>query len=509
MSVIDELLSTAPQVFRRLGIDRPMPLAALRERMTVNAKELETAHELITTTELRLATPAEKRATIFHPVVCTRDRSRITAEQFRDKLEQFGKNKGLYEQGRYFTQIANASMIEKLLAASRRWVPSQSGAMLDGVTISVKDLMYVGGFRRTGGTGMENLPAATEDCASIARLRVAGAAVMGMANLHELAFGITSANPHFGSVVNPLDSSLIPGGSSGGSAAGVAAGAVDVSIGTDTGGSVRIPAACCGVMGFKPTYGSVPLDGLMKLSPTLDHIGPIGRDVDLISEVFSALSGDKPKAPQIIHKFSDIRIGIPDSYFWDHTEPVVTQHVKNALAVLEKLGATVVSIKLPYIEYSGALQFIISSYEAAKGHSKILLERPDCLGEDVRVRLEMATLIPAAWYSKAMGLLQIFRMSIGSVAESVDFILTPTLRVPPPRVGQSTIQIGTTTFPLHPGLSGLTAPFSLLGYPTISMVCGWTEDRRPVSMQISAAPGRDWSVLALAKTLNKEYLGPG
>lgn len=298
-----------------------------------------------------------------------------------------------------FVTLADAATLDAGAAVAARL---RDGAPLPllGVPVAVKDLMQVAGFPQTNGSGGARPAPSAHDATVVARPRAAGALVIGTANLHELAYGITSENPHHGWVVNPRGPGYTAGGSSGGSAAAVAAGIVRLAIGTDTAGSIRLPASCCGVVGFKPTFDAVPRDGVQTLGASLDHVGPIAASVVDAALAFSVMAG-QPVRTASRAPLAGLRVGVPHNHFFDPLADDVTRAVDAALARMRDDGAELVPIELPGIEHSAALQFVTLCSEATDLHWQRLVARPETLGADVRVRLEIGQFLPASWYVRA------------------------------------------------------------------------------------------------------------
>ncbi|HEX8738728.1 MAG TPA: amidase [Casimicrobiaceae bacterium] len=366
---------------------------------------------------------------------------------------------------------------------------------LAGVPIAVKDLMPVQGFVQTNGScGMPRVPAA-RDAEAIGRLRDAGAIVVGVTNLHEYAYGITSDNPHFGAVVNPRAPERLPGGSSGGSAAAVAAGIVPIAVGTDTAGSIRIPASCCGVVGFKPTFDAIPRDGVQPLSTSLDHVGPIAASVADAARAFAVMSGE-PSRTLAPARLAGLRIGLPRRHFFEPLADEVALGVARALARMARDGAELVDVDVDGIEAAAAIQFATLCSEATDA-LRHLLATPANLGPDVRVRIEIGQCFPATWYLRAQRARAALAAIFDRALDSVDALVTPTLRVLPPPRGAREVTVGDRVLPLHAAMTALTMPFNLCGLPALTVPAAPVEGELPVGIQLAGRRGDDWRVLEI------------
>ena len=252
---------------------------------------------------------------------------------------------------------------------------------LHGIPIAHKDCFATKGIRTTGGSKILANRVPKHDAAIVEKLDQAGAVMLGKTNLHELCYGVTSTNPHFGAVHNPWDLDRIPGGSSGGSAAAVAAGLVFAATGTDTGGSIRVPASFCGVVGLKPTYGSISRRGCLPLGITLDHVGPIARTVGDVAAVFAAMGGEAPipDKPGV----AGLRIGVPENFFFDRLAPEVTASIRRAVQTIAALGAEVREVRIPHMEELNDIGRATLSAEASSLWKRQVASRPQDFGEDV------------------------------------------------------------------------------------------------------------------------------
>jgi aspartyl-tRNA(Asn)/glutamyl-tRNA(Gln) amidotransferase subunit A len=373
---------------------------------------------------------------------------------------------------------------------------------LAGVPVAVKDLMPVRGYSMSAGTRARDPVPATRDAAVVARLRAAGAVIFGLTNLHELAFGVTSANPHFGAVGNPRFPDRIPGGSSGGSAAVVAASIAPLAIGTDTGGSIRIPAACCGVVGFKPGYGVVDKTGVHPLAWSLDHVGPIAGSVDDAALLFEVLAGLKNGSTGGLPSVTPTVVRLK-GYFGDGVEAAIAARLDAVAGALRAAGATVHEVEVPELRLAPGAQFVTISSEAAQANWELLGADDALLGEDVRMKLEVGQFFLAVDYVKAQRVRREVRDACLRALGAADVLLTPTLPCAPPRNGQSLITVEGRTLPAAGMLTRFTSPFNMMGLPALSLPCGFDADGLPVSLQLAGRPGEDARVLCVGRWIEK------
>ena len=373
--------------------------------------------------------------------------------------------------------------------------------VLAGVPIAVKDLMLVKNMPLTSSSHAMEAVTATRDADIVARLRRAGAVIVGLTNLHEFAYGITSDNPRFGRVVNPAAPSRIPGGSSGGSAAAVAAGIVRLAVGTDTAGSIRIPAACCGIVGLKPSYDALPREGVIDLAHSLDHVGPMGLTVDDCALMFAAMLG-LPAVPKWTYPdLNGITIGRLGGYFDAPLDGEVRVALDAAMKSLAADGARSVERAIEGMEMAPAIQLNTIAAEATAFHAERLRARGADYGEDVRVRIEMGLFLPGAWYVKAQRMRTRLVEAIEGAFGDADAFISPTMRTPAPPIGASRVDIGGKPFALHTAVTNLTLPFNLSGLPAISVPWSRSKEGVPISLQVVGKRGEDWRVLAIARRL--------
>jgi aspartyl-tRNA(Asn)/glutamyl-tRNA(Gln) amidotransferase subunit A len=349
---------------------------------------------------------------------------------------------------------------------------------LHGIPYALKDLFETRGIRTTSGSKIFADYIPDRDCAVYRSLTAAGAVLMGKTGMHELAYGVTNDNPHFGAVRNPRDPDRISGGSSGGSAAAVAANLVFFAMGTDTGGSIRIPAAYCGCVGFKPTFGTLSREGVLPLSCSMDHVGPLTRtvrDAALVMEM----------APTPDDLIAGQRIGVPQNFFTEGLAPAAESAFEETLHTVEKLGAKLVPITVPDPAAINVVARIILLSEASAFLQTYINRRSD-FGADVLALLDQGRLVSATDYINAQRLRHLYQSRWNSVWEEVDFLFTPTVAFEAPLISeQQDLRLASTR---------LVRPFNALGLPAISIPMG-------TGLQIVSKTARDQVLLALASAI--------
>ena len=374
--------------------------------------------------------------------------------------------------------LARARQADAELAAGHDRGP------LHGVPISLKDLFDVRGVATTAASNVRRHDVAASDCPAVIHLRQAGAVIVGKTNLHEFAFGTTNEDSGFGAAHHPLDVSRSPGGSSGGSAISVATGMSLGTLGTDTGGSIRIPAAACGLVGLKPTSGEVSADGVVPLSTTLDHVGPLARTVTDAWHLYQALIGHPSSRPLTPSPLSGLRIGIPHRYFCDLLEPDVRAAFDAAVAAVERAGARVAHVDLSHADYIATIYLQIVFAEAAAYHAATLEKMAERYTEPVRLRLEMARYVLAEDYLRAMAGRQALQREVDAALSWHDVLLLPTLPIAAPPIGAATVTINGAPHPVRNLMLRLTQLFNITGHPAVSLPCGHALSGLPVGLQL-------------------------
>ena len=404
---------------------------------------------------------------------------------------------------------------------------------LAGVPIAVKDVLSTEGIRTTCGSKILENYIGLYDATAIARLEAAGAVLLGKTNCDEFAMGSSNENSAYGPVQNPAAPGRVPGGSSGGSAAAVAANLAVVSLGTDTGGSIRQPGAYCGIPAMMPTYGRVSRYGLVAFASSLDRIGPFAQTVRDVAEVFSVIAGWDPNdstcanvprpdyVTDIDKPVSGMRIGVPDEYFAAGLDPEVRTKVEAGIALLEKIGCKRVSIRLPHTDYAIAAYYIIATAEASSNlarydgvryglrtNAATLSEmyrktRRNGFGAEVKRRIMLGTYALSsgyydAYYLRAQKVRSLIARDFAEAFGQVDAIITPTSPVPPFKLGERTAD------PLQMYLADIyTVTGSLAGLPAISVPCGKTSEKLPVGMQIVGPHFSEGRVLQIANAFER------
>ena len=370
---------------------------------------------------------------------------------------------------------------------------------LHGIPVGLKDLFNTGGVRTTSGSRIFDTFVPDHDCTVAARFQQAGAILLGKLNMHPFAYGPTGENADYGHMHNPWNPELITGGSSGGSGSATAAGQCTITMGSDTGGSVRIPAALCGIVGLKPTYGLVSRHGLTPLSWSLDHPGPIVRTVEDAALAMNAIAGHDPNdiasSREAIPDYTtaltgDVRglkIGVPREFFEAPLDPEVAAAVQQAISQLEDLGAIVTEVSFPLFQHAQAISGTI-----------LMAKEGDKLYPPVRIRLEAGLFITAIDYLKAQQARTVFNHETRQLLTDVDLLLGPTEPVTAPPILAEKVQAGEQTIGTTAALTQYTRPYNITGGPAISVPCGFSKSGMPIGLQLAGKPFDELTVLRAA-----------
>ena len=396
--------------------------------------------------------------------------------------------------------LARARALEEKLARGEALGP------LAGVPVAVKDLMRVKDHPFTGGTRALPGEVSKTDAVAVAKLRAADSLIIGTTNLHELAYGVTSANPHFGAVVNPRAPSRVPGGSSGGSGAALAAGLSAIAVGTDTGGSIRIPAACCGVVGFKPSYEQVSREGVLPLAWSLDHIGPLTRTVGDAALAFEVMAGLKAGSGNVAPA-QKLKLVRPLPFFFDYLDGDTASAFNRVLGKLEKAGATIQERSIADMRLAASTQFVTLASEGCQANWHLLTSAGDRIGEDVRVRLEIGQFIAAIDYINAQRLRRQLRDNMIAALKPGEVFVLPTLPIVPVEKGVRFVDFGGRKIPTPGAMTRLTGPFNFSGLPALSLPCDEWVPGLPFSLQLAGRPGADLGVLSVGLAVEEILRG--
>jgi aspartyl-tRNA(Asn)/glutamyl-tRNA(Gln) amidotransferase subunit A len=404
--------------------------------------------------------------------------------------------------------LAQAKKAESELFAPRGRKGHRDRGPLHGIPISLKDNIYTKGIRTTAGSKILKDFVPQEDAVVWSKLRDAGAILLGKTNLHEFAYGVTTNNPHYGPTRNPWDLARIPGGSSGGSAAAAAAGLCYGSIGTDTGGSIRIPASLCGIVGLKPGTGRVSAEGVVPLSPRLDFVGPLARTVADAALLLEAIlvREKRERVPSFGRKNTQarkFRLGLPREFFFDAISQDVSAAFHEAVRSLQKQGTRVDDVSIPLLNETEEAGNFIAWAEATHYHQQAgwFPARSADYGEDVRTRLEMGTKVTATAYLQALEVREKFiqQFHLAMTDAKMDALIVPTTPIAAPLIGEESTPIAKANHPTRALLLRLNRPANLAGIPAISVPCGFTSAGLPVGLQLIGGVTREPRLLTIAQ----------
>jgi aspartyl-tRNA(Asn)/glutamyl-tRNA(Gln) amidotransferase subunit A len=390
-------------------------------------------------------------------------------------------------------QVARAS--EAMLSAGHKLGP------LHGIPVALKDNIALAGRVTTAGSKVLADWTPSQDATVAAKLKAAGAIIVGKTNMHEFAWGGTSANPHYGEVRNPWNPDRFPAGSSGGSGVAVAARTCSGALGTDTGGSVRLPSAINGITGLRPTVGRVSNAGVIPLAWSMDTVGPMARTAEDCALMFNALAGHDPRdagtatvgtvdyTADLNRGVAGLRIGVIRDYFLAHLQKPVHDAVTEALSTLERAGAQIIDVTAQHIHGNISAQLTIESAEPSAYHQRWLRERPDDYGEDVRLLLEVGEMLLATHYIQAQRYRSLLRSEFLEAFKSVDVFICPTLPFTATRVGEVLVEIAEgAPEDMLSAIMQFTGVPSLTGLPALAVPCGFDPDGLPIGMQVIGRP---------------------
>ncbi|OFW37733.1 MAG: hypothetical protein A3J29_08710 [Acidobacteria bacterium RIFCSPLOWO2_12_FULL_67_14b] len=401
------------------------------------------------------------------------------------------------------------------LAAARKADQDIAGGRylgpLHGIPVSLKDLLDQKGLPTTAASLVRKDHIASADADVTASLRAAGAVFVGKTNLHEFAFGTTTEDSAFGLARNPVDATRSPGGSSGGSAIAIATGMSLGTVGTDTGGSIRIPAAACGIVGLKPEWGQVSVAGVVPLSRQLDHVGPLAASVtDAWIQYNSMLPRDRHAAASLeAAPLQGLRLGMLTGYLFDRLDADVERVTLATIESLRKMGVTVSEVAIPHATDMPAIYLHLVFGDAAEYHARTLVSRPGDYTANVRLRLEMARYVLAEDYVRALRGKAIIAAEVDRALDGVDALVLPSLSIPAPPIGASTMPVKGGPEAVRTLMLRCTQPFNLSGHPAISLPSGTTPAGLPIGLQLVGHKGRTPALVQAALAVERAIANAG
>jgi len=408
---------------------------------------------------------------------------------------------------RAFITVTGEQALAEAARADAEIAKAHYRGPLHGIPVSVKDLVDVAGTPTTSGSNVPPRRPA-HDAPVVANLRRAGAVIIGKTNLHEFAFGTTSDETAFGAVRNPYDTSRSAGGSSAGAAVGLVEGMCYGAVGTDTGGSIRIPAAACGVVGLKPTNGEISADQVVPLSVTLDHVGPLALDVGDAALLFHAmLDGDARADRGLPDAGGPLWLGVPAPYFLEKLDDDVARLFGVARATLAAAGHSLSEVTIAHVGRTADVYLHIVLPEASWYHAPLLAAHADKYAPGVRLRLEMGRYVLAEDYLRAMHARTMLRKAVDKALEGLDALLLPALAIGAPPIGAASVAIQGRTEPVRAMMLRLTQLFNITGHPAIAVPCGRGHDGLPRALQLVGHRGGTERLLAVAATVERQIVG--
>jgi aspartyl-tRNA(Asn)/glutamyl-tRNA(Gln) amidotransferase subunit A len=392
-------------------------------------------------------------------------------------------------------------------AAEREIMSGHMRGPLQGIPIALKDLCATKGIRTTAGSKILRDYVPTEDATVATRFAQGGTILLGKLHMNEFAYGPDGDNVHYGRVRNPWNPECMTGGSSSGSGAAVAASLCLGALGTDTGGSIRIPSALCGITGIKPTYGRVSRYGITPLCWSLDHAGPMAKTVEDVALLLQAMAGYDAKDPSTVQQpvpnyaaalnggVRGLRVGMPREYFYDSLDPEIDSAVRQAIEVIKGLGASIREVSWPSLRFATLSALLIVLAEASAFHAPWIRTRPEDYHPDIALRLKWGLLLPASAYLKAQRLRALMCQEVTRLWREVDVLMTPATMLAAPRPSELQVRVGDRQVSTREAMLRLMRPFNLTGLPAMAIPCGFTAAGLPIGLQIAGKPFDEATVL--------------
>jgi aspartyl-tRNA(Asn)/glutamyl-tRNA(Gln) amidotransferase subunit A len=424
-------------------------------------------------------------------------------------LECLGRIEKLNPELNAFITVTGEAAVEAARLADKELASGLDRGPLHGIPVAHKDLFCTAGVATTSGSKLFAAHVPKEDAAVVERLRQAGAVMVGKTGMHEHAYGITCDNPHYGAIRNPWNPERIPGGSSGGSAVAVATGMALAATGSDTGGSIRVPASYCGLVGLKPTYGRVSMFGALPLGFSLDHAGPLTRTVRDAAAMLQVMAGHDPRDPASAHvavpdylpeageiSLAGMKIGLPANFFFENLAPYVDNAVHMLAYMAEDAGAELKQVRVPGGDQLNTVAQITLLSEAAAVHEPYIRKQRAAYGADVAALIDMGRVLPAVDYLQAQRLRRRMQAVYLEQFEQVDCLLVPATPMEAPRIGQLEVKIAGRVDDTRLASTRLVRGFNALGLPALAIPAGFTDDGLPLGAQLV---GRPWDEARLLK----------
>ncbi len=379
----------------------------------------------------------------------------------------------------------------------------ESENLLNGIPYACKDLFDVQGIATTGGSRVLADNFAQRDAEAVRRMDRAGAIFIGKNNLHEFAYGATGENEIYGTPPNPYDPTRLAGGSSSGSAAAVSYGLCAAALGTDTGGSVRAPAALCGLVGFKPTFGRISTEGVIPYSWTLDHVGTLTRSAADAAILFEALVPGCQKSATT--GLDGLTIGIPQAFFFEHCDSEILDSVDRLMTFLRNAGAKLESVAMPSMEYTRTVSLTVQMPEALSYHNRYLEQRGELYSRDFRAGLALGQCLLAEQYIRAKRFIESYRRDLNAVFDQVDTILTPATPTIAPPIGAVEVMVDGSAEPAGNAITRYTSFFNMTGHPAITLPCGMHSAGLPIAAQLVGRYHADEGLIGTARLIEQAY----
>lgn len=412
-----------------------------------------------------------------------------------------------------------ARRIEKLSDSSRAFISldlehaCEQAAVIDatadndtplsGIPYACKDLFDVHGVATTGGSRVLDDNVAQQDAEAVARMNRAGAIFLGKNNLHEFAYGATGENEIYGTPPNPYDATRLAGGSSSGSAAALGYGLCAAALGTDTGGSVRAPAALCGLVGFKPTFGRISTEGVIPYSWSLDHVGTLTRSAADAAILFETLAADNRKAE--FTSLDKLTIGVPDAFFFERCEGEILDGLERLMAFLRAVGAKLKPVVMPSMEFTRTVSLTVQMPEALSYHNRYLEQRGNLYSQDFRAGLALGQCLLAEQYIRAKRFVESYRRDMNRLFEDVDMILTPATPVIAPPIGAVEVVVDGVAEPAGNAITRYTSFFNMTGHPAITFPCAMHNEGLPIGAQLVGRQHADEALIETTRLIEQDY----